>query len=390
MKYTFTLLIIFSARLLFAQTDLETFLKSVENNNLKLKSFKALTEAQKLDAKTDLTPENPEVEYEHRPGNIPTMGTMTSMKVSQKLDFPTVYAQKNKLSKLQQEQAEREFQAERLAILGEAAELYIQRIYLQKFSQLYSERFKNAEALLQSFGQKLALGDASVLEVNKLKLELAQARQQVSMVAIEREKNNQQLQLAQGGATVSFRSNEYPLFSVATPDELVQLYREKDPELQIVAGLVIISGQETKLRQNENLPGLAFSYSYEKTPEVKYAGPGAAVTIPLWQNKNRVQQARSNQEYAQARLTAETQSLETGLREKAGQLIVLKSGLGEMRQTLNSVNSVELLGKALNAGEISLIDYLTEIQFFYRAREELLNVEHAYYQLATQLERIKW
>jgi outer membrane protein TolC len=318
------------------------------------------------------------------------MGTMTSMKVSQKLDFPTVYAQKNKLSKLQQEQAEREFQAERLAILGEAAELFIRHIYLQKHNQLYAERLKNAESLLQSFGQKLALGDASVLEVNKLKLELAQARQHVSMIGIEREKTKQQLQLAQGGEIVSFRSNEYPLFSVPTPDELVQLYREKDPELQIVAGLVAISGQETKLRQNENLPGLAFSYSYEKTPGIKYAGPGAAVTIPLWQNKNRVQQARSNQEYALARLSAETQSLETGLREKAGQLIVLKSGMEEMRQTLNSVNSVELLGKALNAGEISLIDYLTEIQFFYRAREELLNLEHSYYQLATQLERIKW
>jgi outer membrane protein TolC len=390
MKYTLTLLIIFSANLLLAQTDLETFLKSVENNNLKLKSFKALTEAQKLDAKTGLTPENPEVEYEHRPGNVPAMGTMTSMKVSQKLDFPTVYAQKNKLSKLQQEQAEREFQAERLSILGEAAELFIQRIYLQKYGRLYSERFKNAASLLQSFEQKLAVGDASVLEVNKLKLELAQARKQVSMIDIEREKNKQQLQLALGGETVSFRSDEYPLLNVLNTDELAQLYRDKDPELQIVAGLVAISRQETKLRQNENLPGLAFSYGYEKTPDVKYAGPGAAVTIPLWQNKNRVHHARSNQEYAQARLSAETQSLETELREKAGQLIVLKSGLEEMRQTLNSVNSVELLGKALNAGEISLIDYLTEIQYFYHAREELLNLEHNYYQLATQLERIKW
>jgi hypothetical protein len=37
MKTILTLLIIFSAGLLFAQPDLETFLKSVENNNLKLK-----------------------------------------------------------------------------------------------------------------------------------------------------------------------------------------------------------------------------------------------------------------------------------------------------------------------------------------------------------------
>ncbi|KAB2846875.1 MAG: hypothetical protein F9K45_00955, partial [Melioribacteraceae bacterium] len=131
------------------------------------------------------------------------------------------------------------------------------------------------------------------------------------------------------------------------------------------------------------------NYGYEKTSEVKYAGPGAAMTIPLWQNKNRVKQARSGWEFAQAKLTEETLSRENSIREKSAQLAILKASLDEMQSTLSSVNSVELLGKALSAGEISLINYLTEVQYFYLMQEELLNLEHDYYLLLVDLNLIR-
>jgi outer membrane protein TolC len=390
MKQILFLIFCFAGNLLFAQTDLEAFLKSVESNSLKLKSFKEWTDTRKLEAKTGLTPANPEVEFEYLPGNITDKGTMTTMKVSQKIEFPTVYAQKNKLSKLQQTQSDQEYLAERMNVLSQASALYLHRVYLQKYRQLYANRLTNAETLLRLFEQKLANGDANILEVNKLKLELTQARKQASLIEAQQEKNNQQLKLVNAGQQFVFGSGEYPLFPETTAEELVQLYREKDPELRIFAGDVDVAFQKIKLRQNESLPELAFSYGYEKTPDVKYAGPGAALTIPLWQHKNKVKQARSNWEFSQAKLSEETLSRETDIREKASQLIILKASLAEMRQTMSSINSAELLGKALNTGEISLISFLTELQFFFQTQEELLALEQDYYLLLADLNRVRW
>ncbi|MBL7972790.1 MAG: TolC family protein, partial [Prolixibacteraceae bacterium] len=164
---------------------------------------------------------------------------------------------------------------------------------------------------------------------------------------------------------------------------------EKDPELRLFAEDVNIAFREIKLEQHKNMPEISFSYGYEKTPEVRYAGPGASLTIPLWQNKNKVKLARSNWEFSQARLEEETLARETEIREKADQLLILKTSMNEMRNTLAGTNSPELLAKAMNAGEISVISYLNEIQFYYQIREELLDLEQNYYLLLADLNRIR-
>lgn len=373
----------------FAQTDLENFLKSVEANNLKLKSFRQLSDTRKIESRTGLNPENPEVEFGYLPGNVGDMGTMTTMRVSQKIEFPTVYSQKNKLSKLYQNQYDQEFLAQRAAILGQASALYIQRTAILKSQKLYAERLANAQKLLQAFEQKLASGDANLLEVNKLKLELSQAKKEESLAAALRNKVDQQLALFNAGQPIAPASDQFPVFPETGTDEWLKLYREKDPELRLFAEDVNIAFREIKLEQHKNMPEISFSYGYEKTPEVRYAGPGASLTIPLWQNKNKVKLARSNWEFSQARLEEETLARETEIREKADQLLILKTSMDEMRNTLAGTNSPELLAKAMNAGEISVISYLNEIQFYYQIREELLDLEQNYYLLLADLNRIR-
>lgn len=373
----------------FAQTDLENFLKSVEANNLKLKSFRQLSDTRKIESRTGLNPENPEVEFGYLPGNVGDMGTMTTMRVSQKIEFPTVYSQKNKLSKLYQNQYDQEFLAQRAAILGQASALYIQRTAILKSQKLYAERLANAQKLLQAFEQKLASGDANLLEVNKLKLELSQAKKEESLAAALRNKVDQQLALFNAGQPIAPASDQFPVFPETGTDEWLKLYREKDPELRLFAEDVNVAFREIKLEQHKNMPEISFSYGYEKTPEVRYAGPGASLTIPLWQNKNKVKLARSNWEFSQARLEEETLARETEIREKADQLLILKTSMDEMRNTLAGTNSPELLAKAMNAGEISVISYLNEIQFYYQIREELLDLEQNYYLLLADLNRIR-
>jgi outer membrane protein TolC len=314
---------------------------------------------------------------------------MTTMKVSQKIEFPTVYSQKNKLAKLQQSQYDREFLAQRTAVLGLASSLYIQRISLMKIQKLYAERLANAQKLLQAFEQKLAKGDANILEVNKLKLELSQARKEESLAFAKKSKIDQQLELYNAGQKFEFTVADYPTFPETSEEELVQLYRENDPELRLFAEDVNIAFQEIRLQENKNLPELSFSYGYEKTPDVRYAGPGASLSIPLWQNKNRVKLARSNWEFSQAKLDEETMNRENEIRWKAKQLLILKTNLDEMRNTLNSINSVDLLGKAMNAGEISIISYLNEIQYYYLVQTELFQLEQEYYQLLLDINRIR-
>lgn len=371
-----------------AQNTFSDFLKSVESNNLQLKSYRELATSRKIEAKTGLTPENPEIEFEYMPGDVAGMGTMTTTKISQRIEFPTVYGQKNKLAKLEQNQSEHEFETARIETLAKASALYIQHISLAQKANLYEERQALAEKLLQAFGQKLDRGDASILEVNKLRLEFAQAKKARALILAELEGNEKQLTLINGGKPFVVTSNNFPVYPEISKDQLIEAYRQKDPELQLAGNLVEMARQEVRIEKSKSLPEISFSYGYEKTPDVKYAGPGAGLSIPLWKNHNKVKLAQARQQYAEAQFTAETQARENKLETKISQLQIIKVSLDEMRETLSNVNSVDLLSKALEAGEISLIVYIGEVQYFFQAREDLLDLEQEYYLLLADVQKI--
>lgn len=380
---------IFISPVCFSQNTLDEFLKSVEMNNLELKSLQRQTEGRKLEARTGINPANPEFEFGYLPGDVGDKGTMTTMKISQKLEFPGVYVQKNKLSKLNQDQSDLEYQAQRISVLAEASALFIQQIHAGKTAALCSERVENANRILQFYEKKFQQGDANILELNKLKIELTQAKRLESLASLQKDKIVQQLELVNGGKMIPLITENYPIYPETSQEEFEQLYQEKDPDLHWYSGAVNVAFQEIKLEQNKSLPEIAFSYGYEKTPEVKYAGPGAALSIPLWQNKNKVKLARTNWEFSQSKFEEVKLVRRNDLNEKFRRLQIYKSSLTGMRKTISDINSLELLGKALNAGEIPIISYLNELQYFYQIQNEILQSELEYQLLLAELNRIR-
>jgi hypothetical protein len=56
-----------------------------------------------------------------------------------------------------------------------------------------------------------------------------------------------------------------------------------------------------------------------------------------------------------------------------------KNTVGEYAELLSAYNNETLLAKALEHGEISLIEYLMEIRYFYEASEKYLQAEKEFH-----------
>lgn len=371
-----------------AQNELGEYLKAVEVNNLSLKSYRELIQTRKLEATTGLNPSDPEVEFGYLPGDVGDKGTMTTLRVSQELEFPSVYQQRNKLARLQQNEYELDYQSQRLAVLMQAGKLYLERIFLLKSLRLQAERSENARELVRIYEKSFEAGETNILEVNKLKLELLKAGKLESLTKSLQVRNEQQLLLFTSGETVQLKAEDYPLSRQVTAEELLAVYQERDPGLRLFSEQLDQAVQEIKLQRNENMPNISLNYSYEKTPEVKYAGPGVALSIPIWANKNKLKQAHSNLAFAQVKLEEEKKTRENELLEKVSQLEILQQSIKELKETLASVNSLDLLGKALESGEITIIEYLNELQYFYQIRQEYLELEYDIQLRKNELNRI--
>lgn len=389
MKRITTLIIaIISFCSLSAQNEYSDFLKVVEANNLKLKSFRDFANSKILESKTGLNPENPEFEIGFMPGNVDDKGNMTTMKLSQSFDFPMVYLQKSKLAGLYQNQFEYQFKLNRIEVLAEATRYFFERIYSAKSISLKTERRDNASRLVKAFEQKMQNGDANIIELNKLRLELSLANKQLAIDEIRKINIEQQLVLFTAGAGFEFASLIYPVIPDFKPEEYVSAYYEIDPEYVLLKSGVNLVQEELKLEKAKTLPEISLSYNYENTPEVRYAGPAASLSIPLWQNKNKVNTARASLEYSESKLKEGTLSLVNVLKEKKARLSILKNSIDEMQSVISSSNTVKLLNRALEMGEISLITYIYEIDYFYEANYELLELELSYFLLKADLNKI--
>ena len=373
---------------LYGQTEFEAFIQSVEANNLSLRTLRHETEAKKLEARTGLTPNNPELSYGYLPGNTDQAGTMTRFGVHQELDFPSAYHHRGRVSALRAGMADTGYQLERQELLLHGAVLYQNAVFLRKKTALYREWHDNDSILLHAYEQRLELGDASLIELQKLRLELIQLRSRLRMLCAEQDRLKEQITLMNGGEPFSVRDSMYPVFEKRPVDALIALYRQADPELLIAGQQLSVARREMKLARAEALPGISLGYGYEKTPEVRYAGLEGGISIPLWANRNKVRTAAARIEKEEAHLQERLVSRDSYLREKMTELEALQATMKQMRETFEMVNCSEVMNIALEAGEISLVTYLLEMRFFFQMKAEYLDMEMDYQLIHTELNKL--
>ncbi len=109
------------------------------------------------------------------------------------------------------------------------------------------------------------------------------------------------------------------------------------------------------------------------------------MSIPLWENKNTVKQAKAQAEYTALNVENNTQTLKATLHELYLQAKSLQISKDEYAATLNSQRNEELLNKALENGQISMIDYFVEITILYDSIQNFLDIEKEYHNLVAQL-----
>ena len=59
------------------------------------------------------------------------------------------------------------------------------------------------------------------------------------------------------------------------------------------------------------------------------------------------------------------------------------------RKSLSTTNSTELLKKALDAGEISLLNYMVELGLYYNMVNQILEAERDYHKALTELSAVE-
>ena len=369
-----------------AQSEIENVLLEIESNNTTLSAYKNLNEAQKLENKTGIFLENPEVGFNYLWGNPASMGKRHDFSVSQSFDFPTSYGIKRKIADAKNIQSDLDFELHRKSILFQAKTVCNQLIYLNALNAVLEKRAKHAGDIANAFSIKFENGEINIIENNKAQFNLLNTKKELESNQTEREALLARLTGLNGGKPVYFGQSTFPPVNLPVDfDSWFNTNETKNIYLQQAANEIGISEKQIKLSKALSLPKFSGGYMSESVVGESFNGVTVGMSIPLWENKNRVKLATAQQQVALEIANDKKIQSYNRLKGQYEKAKSLQKTLAGYREVLQVVNSTDLLKKALDAGELSLIEYLLEITLYYQTIDKFLSVESELNQLVSNL-----
>lgn len=385
-----TLLIFFVSIGLNAQTSINSVLASIEEHNTTLKSLREGAKAQKLENKTDIYLENPEVGFNYLWGSPTAIGNRTDFSVMQSFDMATITGTKSKAADKQNVLVDWQYKADRMNILLEAKQYCIDLIYYNALRKELDLRLQHARTIAAGYEGRLNSGDVSRLEYNKVQLNLSTVQGEISRVDVERNALLEQLKRLNGGKDILFEDNRYD--EVLLPphfDAWFEQASQKDPVLAYARQEIEVSKQQVAISRMKSLPSLSAGYMSEKVVGEQFQGVSVGISIPLWENKNRVKQAKASVRAAESRAVDSRVQFYNQLQLLYNRTAGLKVATEKYQQSLEMANNTELLKKALDAGEISLLEYMVEMGLYYDIINQVLGTERDFQKAFAELSAVE-
>ena len=373
---------------LVAQNTIQDVLARVEQASIAMEAQRKLTEAQKLEAKTGNYLSNPSVGYESMWGSGEDRGNAGELSVVQAFDFPSAYGNRNKIARLKGEMYEQEREAFRRQLLLDAQMACLEIIYLRQQEALLNERLSNAQKLSQAYQQKLEAGDANIIAINKINIEKLNAQTALNLNGTALRSKLEQLSNMVGGEPIEFHAQDYSPEPALPPLSMLEdQYMNNDPTLQALEQAYGIDQQSIALNRSLSLPQFEVGYRQNFGMEGKAKGFLVGISVPLFENKNKVKAAKARSFFSQTQLQSSKLNLKTELKQLYEQAQTLQRSGQELRQLLSHQNNLEILQKALDAGQIDIIEYFTEVNILFESRAQLLSIERDYRLATAQLFR---
>ncbi len=378
--------LLLSGSKLFSQTVIDKVLAEIEKNNTTLTALRKNADADKIGNKTGIFLQNPEVEFNYLWGNPSAIGNRTDVRITQTFDFPTTYKYKNQISDYKNEQVELEYQKQKKEILLKARIICNSLIYSNAVLAELSKRKLHADSIASAYKLKFEAGETNIIDFNKARLNLLTAEKEMEQANIDRSSLLTELMAFNGGNFVDFTESIFqPAIIPADFDEWYVTAEQNNPVLGWLKQEIEISQNREKLNRAMNLPKLQTGYMSEKTDAEHFQGITLGVSIPLWENKNTVKYAESQTVTLQSIEADNKLQFYNQLKNLHSRAVSLQKSVGEYENGLQSLNNTVLLRKALDGGEISLIDYILELTVYYESIDKLLEMKKELYNSLAEL-----
>ncbi len=364
-----TIILIMCANTIFAQYAYQNVLDTIEANSTVLAAHHKQMEADRLENDAYALVENPEVEAGYKFGSE---GNKVEIGIGQTLEFPTVYSNQNKIIKMTDQVIAMQYEIDRMSVLTEAQNICTELIFCKTKIDLFKQNYDNAVKIADAYQKMMELGECNILDYNKAKMNLANAKNSYDLETIHYDNLMANLKTMNGGKDIDFQYEDYAL--VVLPEDFDEWYsdvEQSNPVFEQMRQQINLDKQNVKLKKSEWIPSITIGYGAEIGHDEREHGPSIGLSLPLWHNKGSVKSAKMKAEATETLLMNEKAVTYNYLSSLFAKVKSLQENIGTLTTSLQEFDSQALLLKAFEKGEMNLIDYVMEVEYYQNAMLEL-------------------
>lgn len=378
-RYLIPVMLFALSSMAHAQT-FDALIDSVIDNNITLKADREQYKSELYDAKSDNMLPSTEIEFGYLWG-WKEAGNKLDATISQEFDWPGAYSARRKAIKIKSEALDFLNRSNELEKRLEIKLIYIAIINNKKNRQIIEERLEIMDRLIEKYSRGVELGQLSRLDLNKLLIEKIRLKNSDIDLITEFDSLKSSLEALNGGRSCEMlidRLSDYPDEMVLTLEEYDNLLADADPMSKYNEAMFKSQLETVKAEKRMRFPGFTLGYTHSVEEGETFNGMTVGVKLPSFSSGNKIKAAKAMSEslaYQQNMLALERRAEMLSNRNKT--LSLLKK-YSEYKTVLKNDDSMQQLKKSFDAGEISLIDYLSEMDFFLIANQDMLQLEYEY------------
>ena len=368
------------------QASLDSLLARVLQHNRALGTASQHYESVRIGSKRNLYLDNPEVGFGYLWGTPSLLGNRADLEILQSFAFPTVYGSRMKLGKAETEKAYHILASMKLEKLLEAKKLWIEKVYLNKTQKLLSGRVDQLDQVSGYYHLQYENGEISKISLNKALLLRATLVAELDGLRAESLVIQSKIRLITGDHPVEIKDSLYYLINVDQQDTVIRESLQ-NPLYHAYLSEIDRLNMKKRLTRATGMPKITTGYYSENTQDLSLRGVQLGVTIPLWENANKVKHASAEVMTAELEADRFRQAEIARIEQLYASYKITMKRVEALSAVLDQADDPGLLSLAVQTGEISMIEYFYEAEMYYKTWQELLQAEKQLHLIEAELNK---
>ena len=314
-----------------------------------------------------------------------------NLSVSQSFDWPGVYGARGKRIELEQKGIMLGDEALRNEHRLKLRLLLIDIIAANRMVSQLTEAVAGCNRLLSTLEDDYSRGEVSILDVNKIRIELADFKLKLSEAETNRTTLIGEMVVIADASEEMIREceiiSDFPLVEMKELAGYIEEAKEGDVTLQMARNASLVAQARKKEVSRGTLPGFSAGYRLSHEDGELFNGFMVGVSVPLWRASKERRAAMAEEVSAMFGERVEEIKIEKSVEATYRKAKSLKETISEYGKALTVSDNAGLLRRAYESGAITLTEYVYDINYFVAAMVQHTELQRQYYNALVELSR---